>query len=81
MDDNFTFRNAEPSINRSWHGISIDRSEDFQNTSDSIRANREFDSNETDLSDLHPEKHFEQRISISRGIITEGDREKLRINL
>jgi hypothetical protein len=39
------------------------------------------DSNEIDESDLHDEKHDEQRISISRGIRTVADVEKLRINL
>jgi hypothetical protein len=32
---------------------------------DSMRLNREFDSNEMDESDLHSEKHDEPRISIS----------------
>jgi hypothetical protein len=48
---------------------------------DSIRFNWEWDSNEIDESDLHDEKHSEQRISISFGIITFDDLEKLRINL
>jgi hypothetical protein len=36
---------------------------------DSIRVNREFDPNEMDDSDLHDEKHDEQRISTLDGII------------
>jgi hypothetical protein len=44
-------------------------------------VNREFDSKETDLSDSHEEKHDEPRTAISRGIVTEDAREKLRINL
>jgi hypothetical protein len=39
-----------------------------ENTRDSIRDNREFDSNEADKSDLDQEKHPEQRISTVRGI-------------
>jgi hypothetical protein len=35
-----------------------------ENADDSIRFNREFDSNEIDESDLHDEKHDEPRISI-----------------
>jgi hypothetical protein len=49
-------------------GIKIDRSEEAANASHSIRVNREFDSNDTDKSDLHQEKHSEQRISQLRGI-------------
>jgi hypothetical protein len=36
---------------------------------DSIRVNREFDSNEIDVSDSHDEKHDEPRISTLREII------------
>jgi hypothetical protein len=35
---------------------------------DSIRVNREFDSNEIDVSELHSEKHDKQRISTLHGI-------------
>jgi hypothetical protein len=42
--------------------------DDSENARDSIRVNREFDSNETDEMDSHPAKHFEQRISTFRGI-------------
>jgi hypothetical protein len=31
IDENSTFRNAEPSINRTPRGITIDRSEEFEN--------------------------------------------------
>jgi hypothetical protein len=62
-------------------GITIAGSEEGENVCDSIRVNREFDSNETNLSDLHAEKHDGPRISISRGIIAEKDRETLRISL
>jgi hypothetical protein len=43
-------------------GITIDRSDEDENDSDSIRVNREWDSNEIDLSDLQLEKHDEPRI-------------------
>jgi hypothetical protein len=49
-------------------GIKIDRSAELKNAFDSIRVNRESDSNETDSSDLHQKKHRKQRISTSRGI-------------
>jgi hypothetical protein len=39
-----------------------------ENAEDSIRVNREFDSNEKDSNDSHAKKHFEQRISTVRGI-------------
>jgi hypothetical protein len=39
------------------------------NAFDSIRVNREFDSNEIDESDRQAEKHEEQRISTFRGIM------------
>jgi hypothetical protein len=39
-----------------------------KNASDSIRVNRELDSNEMDVSDSHRQKHFEQIISTVRGI-------------
>jgi hypothetical protein len=37
-----------------------------------IRVNREHDSKETNLSDLHAAKHFEQKIWTLRGIKMEG---------
>jgi hypothetical protein len=49
-------------------GIKIDRSAESENAPDSIRDNRESDSNETDVSEGHPAKHFEQRIWQLRGI-------------
>jgi hypothetical protein len=70
----------EPTIS-TLPGIKIDRSEEWENASDSIRVNRELDSNETDLGDLHRKKHSEPRISISRGIITAVKLERFRINL
>jgi hypothetical protein len=47
--------NAEPSINWTLCGISIDWSHEFENTLDSIQIHREFDSNVTYESDSHPE--------------------------
>jgi hypothetical protein len=68
IDDRFTEQKAEPSMNRTVRGITIDRSDESENANDSIRVNREFDSNEIDESDLQFEKHFEQRISTLDGI-------------
>jgi hypothetical protein len=48
-----------------------------ENASDSIRDNREFDSNEIDESDSQHEKHDEPRISTPRGITIDSmDEEK-----
>jgi hypothetical protein len=49
-------------------GISIDRSDEYENASDSIRINREFDSNEIDESDLQSQKHDDPRISTDNGM-------------
>jgi hypothetical protein len=40
----------------------------LQNADDSIRVNRELDSNEIDENDQQNKKHFEQRTSTLRGI-------------
>jgi hypothetical protein len=50
-------------MNRTLRGISIDRSDEYENAYDSIRCNREFDSNEIDESDSQHEKHEDPRIS------------------
>jgi hypothetical protein len=42
---------AEPSMNSTLRGITIDSSDEDENTCDSNRVNREFDSNEIDESD------------------------------
>jgi hypothetical protein len=47
----------------------IDSSDDDENADDSMRANRESDSNEIEASDSQDEKHSEQRISTFRGIM------------
>jgi hypothetical protein len=49
-------------MNSTFRGIIIDRSDEFRNASDSIRVNRDSDSNETDESDVHPEKQLEHKI-------------------
>jgi hypothetical protein len=68
IDDNVTPMKAEPSMNRTVRGITIDSSDEYENANDSIRLNREFDSNEMDESDSQCEKHSEQRISALDGI-------------
>jgi hypothetical protein len=55
--------NAEPSINSTLRGITIDPSFEYENASDSIRFNDDGDSNETDESDLQFRKHNDSRIS------------------
>jgi hypothetical protein len=67
IDDKFTQRKAEPLMNRTLRGIKIDWSDDLSNADDSIRVNREFDSNEIDKSDSQWKKHDEQRFSRLRG--------------
>jgi hypothetical protein len=57
-----TFENAEPSINRTFRGIVIDLREEYINAFDSMCVNSESVSNEIDESELHDEKHDEQRI-------------------
>jgi hypothetical protein len=49
-------------------GIKIDRSDEDENVSDSIRAKCEFDSNVIDDSDSQNEEHFDPRISAFLGI-------------
>jgi hypothetical protein len=65
----------------------IDRSDDDENADDSIRVNRDSDSNEIDESDLQSKKHDEQRFSTVRGIMIDSSDESekaidsIRINL
>jgi hypothetical protein len=63
-----------------FRGITIDESDENENAFDSIRVNRESDSNVIDESDRQYEKHDEQRISISRPITMCLDSEMFRIN-
>jgi hypothetical protein len=51
-------KHFDPRIS-TFFGIKIDSSEDSENASDSIRVNREFDSNATDESDSQFEKLFD----------------------
>jgi hypothetical protein len=48
--------------------IKIDRSDEDENASDSIRVKYEFDSNAIDESDLQDDKHPDPRISTFFGI-------------
>jgi hypothetical protein len=68
IDDNLTEQKAESSMNWILRGITSDWSDENKNTDDSIRVNRECDSNKTDESDSQCEKQFEQRISTLHGI-------------
>jgi hypothetical protein len=51
--DRITSRNAVPSIDSTFRGITIDWSDEDENAWDSIRVNREFDSNVIDESDWY----------------------------
>jgi hypothetical protein len=68
IDGNVTPINAEPSMNSTFRGITIDSSDEYENASDSIRVKCEFDSNVIDQSDLQFEKHLDSRISTFLGI-------------
>jgi hypothetical protein len=61
----------------------MDGSDEYANADDSIRANREFDSNLIDESDLQREKHFDRIISIfiPISISIPDDFKKFRIDL
>jgi hypothetical protein len=56
-------------------GITIDRSEESENASDSIRINRDSTSNETDSREKHDQNEPEQRISRLRGRMIDGREE------
>jgi hypothetical protein len=68
MDDDETSMKAEPSMNSTLRGITIDSSDENKNADDSIRFNREFDSNEIDENNSHSKKHPKPRISTFLGI-------------
>jgi predicted GTPase len=59
---------ASDAINNIVGGIKIDRRDEYENISDSIRVKCEFDSNVIDESDLQYEKHLDSRISTVLGI-------------
>jgi hypothetical protein len=71
----FVIANAEPSMNRTFRGSLIDLSDDHRNANDSIRINRESDSNEIDKSRRQQEKHPDSRISTLRGILIDVNAE------
>jgi hypothetical protein len=60
-------KHSDPRIS-TFDGITIDSSAECKNASDSIRVNRDFDSNVIDESDLQLQKHADPRISTLRGI-------------
>jgi hypothetical protein len=60
-------------------GIRIDLSDEHENAKDSIRTNREGNSNEIDKSDLHQEKQYETRSSTVLGIVMDRIAERERI--
>jgi hypothetical protein len=68
IEDKVTPINAEPSMNSTFREITIDSSDDLENTIDLIRVKCEFDSNVSDESDLQNEKHPGPRISTFLGI-------------
>jgi hypothetical protein len=53
---------------RTFLGIKIDSSDEYENASRSIRVKCEFDSNVNAESDLQDEKPFDRRISTLLGI-------------
>jgi hypothetical protein len=68
-------------------GIKIDSSDDDENADDSIRFNREFDSNVIDESDSQYAKHFDPRVSTLIGMKSDSSdesanaKDSIRINL
>jgi hypothetical protein len=72
-------KHDDPS-NSTLRGIGLDASDEDENADDSIRINREFDSNEIDVSDLLDDKLDFPRVSISVQRVIDDDVEKLRIN-
>jgi hypothetical protein len=68
IDDKFTRQKTKPSINLTFHGITIDVSDEYQNADDTICSNREFDSNKSDENTIRPKKHDKERIAATRGI-------------
>jgi hypothetical protein len=58
-----------------FRGISIDRSDDFENASDSIRFNPDDDSNDNNSILPHVLKYFTGNLVIDPGIHTRGNTE------
>jgi hypothetical protein len=72
---------ASDAINNIVEGIKINRSDEDENASDSIRVKCELDSNVIDETKLQDEKQFDPRISICPAISIADEFEKFRINL
>jgi hypothetical protein len=72
-------KHSEPIIS-TFLGIKIDRSDEDENASDSIRVKCEFDSNVIDESDLQNEKQFGPRISTFLGIKIDSSDESQNAN-
>jgi hypothetical protein len=64
-------KHSEPRIS-TLRGIKTDSSVECANASNSIRLNREFDSNVIDESDLHSQKQNDPRISTFIGIMIDS---------
>jgi hypothetical protein len=73
-------KHEEPRIS-TLLGIMIDWSDEYKNAFDSIRLNREFDSNVIDESDSQNAKQYDPKISISCAISISDEFEIFRINL
>jgi hypothetical protein len=54
-------------MNKTFRGTTLDWSDENENVSNSIRANREFDSNVIDGSESQCEKDFDPKTSRLRG--------------
>jgi hypothetical protein len=67
-DDSVTPTNAEPSMNLTFRGITIDRSVEYPNAANSIRVKSEFDSNVIDEREKQQKKLRGPRISKFLGI-------------
>jgi hypothetical protein len=65
------FSNAEPSMNRTLRGLSIERSDAHEDAFDSIQVNRECNSNEIDKYTIQSAKHDDSTISTFDGISIE----------
>jgi hypothetical protein len=67
-------KHFDPTIS-TFLGIKIDSSDEYENSSDSIRVKCECDSNEIDVSYPQREKHFHPRISTLLGIMIDSSDE------
>jgi hypothetical protein len=69
--DKLVQENAEASMTQTVRGITIGFSDGNENASDSIRVNRECDSNKTNRSESCDENHHDPRLSTLRAITIE----------